>query len=159
MLDGIYYRSGEEVVFRRVSAPTQTELASLLERIVRRLLKLLTRRGCLVENQGQTYLAGEDDASALSALQGAATSYRIGLGPRRGKKVLTLRTVEADPDGGLSQCAQSNGFSLHAGVSCEADERKKLEGLCRYVAAPSDCQRQIETQQLWPSRVGNEKSV
>ena len=114
VLDGVYARHDDQLMFHRVAAPTQEELSQLLERIVKRLLKLLTRRGYLVEDQGQTYLEGEGDESALSTLQGAATSYRIGLGPRRGKKVLTLRTVEADPDGGSSQCAQFNGFSVHA---------------------------------------------
>ena len=69
--------------------------------------------------------------------QAAARSYRIGLGPRRGKKVFTLRTEEADEEGGSNCCVQNNGFSLHAGVSCEANERKKLERLCRYVARPA----------------------
>jgi hypothetical protein len=137
VLDGIYHRRGGQIVFRRVEAPTQAELSSLLERLVKRLLKLLTRRGYLIEEQGQTYLEGEGEESALSNLQAAATSYRIGLGPRRGKKVLTLRTVEAEPGGESSHCIQANGFSLHAGVSCEADERKKLERLCRYVARPA----------------------
>ncbi len=69
--------------------------------------------------------------SALSNLQAAATSYRIGLGPRRGKKVFTLRTLEAKEGGGFARCVQNNGFSLHADVSFEADKRKKLERLCR----------------------------
>jgi len=63
-------------------------------------MRLLTRRGYLcpqfgylLEDQGQTYLEGESKESALSNIQAAATSYRIGLGPRRGKKVLTLRTI------------------------------------------------------------------
>ena len=29
------------------------------------------------------------------------------------------------------------GFSLHAGVAAKADERKKLERLCRYIARPA----------------------
>jgi len=75
----------------------------------------------LIEDQGQTYLEGEGEESALSTLQAAATSYRIGLGPRRGKKVFTLRTIEAE-EGGFERCVQNNGFSLHADVSCEANE-------------------------------------
>lgn len=66
-----------------------------------------------------------------------ATSDRISLGPRRGKKVFTLRTVEADKEDGSVRCVQNDGFSLHADVSCEANERKKLERLYRYVARPA----------------------
>ena len=124
-------------MFRRVSAPTQAELVQLIERIVKRVLRLLTRRGYLIEEQGQTYLEGENEEGALATLQGAATSYRIGLGPRRGQKVYTLRTIEVEEGNDSERCLQNNGFSLHAGVSCEADERKKLERLCRYVARPA----------------------
>lgn len=102
-----------------------------------RVLRLLTRLGYLVEDQGQAYLEGDVAEGALSPLQAAATRYRIGLGPRQGKKVLTLRTVEADEGRGSERCVQNNGFSLHAEVSCEANDRKKLERLCRYVARPA----------------------
>ena len=136
VLDGVY-TGGEQLVFHRVAAPTLAELNPLLERIVKRVLRLLTRLGVLVEEQGQTFLDGEREEGALSTLQAAATSYRIGIGPSRGKKVLTLRTVEADEGRGSERCVQSNGFSLHAQVSCEANDRKKLERLCRYVARPA----------------------
>lgn len=87
--------------------------------------------------QGQMFLEGEMEEGALSALQAAATSYRIGLGPRWGKKVLTPHAVEADEGRGSERRVQNNGFSLHAEVSCEVNDRKKLERLCRYVARPA----------------------
>src|SRR5216683_2549928 len=33
--------------------------------------------------------------------------------------------------------AQANGFSLHAGIAAEAEQRQKLERLCRYIARPA----------------------
>jgi len=36
------------------------------------------------------------------------------------------------------------GFSLHANVRCEAEERKKLEKLCRYVARPALANEQLK---------------
>ena len=33
--------------------------------------------------------------------------------------------------------ARANGFSLHAGVSCEGDQKDKRERLCRYISRPS----------------------
>jgi len=98
-------------VFQRVSAPTQAELVQLIERIVKRLLKLLTRRGYLVEDQRQTYLDGKGEESALSNLQAAATNYRIGLGPRRGKKVFTLRTLEAEEADAIDKILTYLGLS------------------------------------------------
>ena len=48
-------------------------------------MKLLTRKGYLVEEQGMTYIAEHDPDTALGRLQTAAT-YRIALGHRRAKK-------------------------------------------------------------------------
>jgi len=53
--------------------------------------------------------------------------------------VFTLQTLPADdPDDpiayGLGKVA---GFSRHAGVAARADERQKLERLCRYISRPA----------------------
>ena len=34
-------------------------------------------------------------------------------------------------------CADIDGFSVHAAVRCEAEHRKRLEQLCRYIARPA----------------------
>ncbi len=69
------------------------------------------------------------------ALRGT-TTYRIAMGPQAGRKVFTLQTLPAcDPEEQYSDTAgKIDGFSLHAGVAARADERKKLERLCRYIA-------------------------
>jgi hypothetical protein len=38
---------------------------------------------------------------------------------------------------GSERVAQASGFSLHAGVAAEADQRGTLERLCRYIARPA----------------------
>ena len=50
-----------------------------------------------------------------------------------------IRTIQPlnRPDPGLERVATANGFSLHAGVSCEGRERNKRERLCRYIARPA----------------------
>ena len=50
--------------------------------------------------------------------------------------IRTIRPLER-PDPGLERVAKANGFSLHAGVSCEGHERNKRERLCRYIARPA----------------------
>jgi hypothetical protein len=61
--------------------------------------------------------------------------YRIAFGPRTGRKVLKLREampIDTDSDyERKSLCANEQGFSLHAAVRCHANERLKLERLCR----------------------------
>jgi hypothetical protein len=49
--------------------------------------------------------------------------------------------VEIDADGNVSRektrgLARTNGFSLHAGVAVPANDRQRLERLCRYVGRP-----------------------
>ena len=76
VLDGVYRRTDGEPVFVEVPAPTDEALQALLHMIIGRLMKLLTRRGVLVEEEGSSYLADgdaeSDDARALRPLQAAA---------------------------------------------------------------------------------------
>lgn len=61
----------------------------------------------------------------------SSITYRIAFGPQTGRKVFTLQTLPAcdEPfDDGVGKVA---GFSLHAGVAARAQERRKLERLCR----------------------------
>ena len=47
--------------------------------------------------------------------------------------IRTIRPLER-PDPGLERVAKANGFSLHAGVSCEPHQKDKRERLCRYIS-------------------------
>jgi hypothetical protein len=110
----------------------------LLKNANARLMKLLTRRGYLVEEQGMTWLAETDTENSSPSLQAASCTYRIALGPRAGQKVLSLRTLavrEEKPRKAL--CADAHGFSLHAAVRLASHQRKELERLCRYITRPA----------------------
>ena len=91
VLDG-GYRCGTDGVpaFVETLAPTNEELQTVLHKIITRTMKLLTRRGVLVEEEGSTYLADNDDdtdeARALRPLQAAACIYRIAFGQRAGQR-------------------------------------------------------------------------
>ena len=50
--------------------------------------------------------------------------------------IRTIRPLDR-PDPGLERVAKANGFSLHAGVSCEGHQKDKRERLCRYIARPA----------------------
>lgn len=70
----------------------------------------------------------------MQQLHGSAITYRIATGPLQGQKTLTLKTIPTIIEGNYTQAVKANGFCLHAGVTCQAKERKKLERLCRYTA-------------------------
>jgi Putative transposase len=98
-----------------------------------------------VQEQDQWYMAdgvGEDtDTSALWPLQQGSIVYRIAFGPRAGRKVLTLcEALPIDTETDYERkplCANEQGFSLHAAVRCRANERLKLERLCRHITRPA----------------------
>jgi hypothetical protein len=121
-----------------VKAPTSAELTRLAQTLALRVGRLLERQGLLERDVENSYLAGEGmEAGPMEQLLGSSITYRIAVGPQRGRKVFSLQTLPAcdEPfDDGVGKAA---GFSLHAGVAAKAQERKKLERLCRYISRPA----------------------
>ncbi len=61
VLCGVYRRGADGVPdFIEASAPADDALLALLHTVVARLMKKLARRGVLIEDMGQTWLAGPD---------------------------------------------------------------------------------------------------
>ncbi len=82
----------------------------LLDKIIARLMKMLTRLGYLVREQGMTFIADMDTDSPLASLQAAACTYRIALVPRPRllKRVFAI---------GLEHCPQCGGeFRIIAAI-------------------------------------------
>ena len=140
---GVYRTTGEGVtVFHPVPALTSEQLPALLDKIISRILRVLTRQGHLVEEEGVTYVADAhgvlDPENGLAPLQAASCTYRIAFGPRAGRKALSWQYAASRAAPMPQQlCANAHGFSLHAGVRCTADQRQALEHLCRYVTRPA----------------------
>jgi hypothetical protein len=69
VLGGVYRCDTEgEPVFVEVPAPTDEELQRVLLEIINRPMKLLTCKGALVEDQGQTWMADSDGFSVHAAV-------------------------------------------------------------------------------------------
>jgi len=140
-LDGVYAadRQGRPR-FVSVPAPTSVELNQLLEQIVQRVGRHLERRGLLERDEEQAWLSeAAGEPAPLDGLLGASITYRIAVGPQRGERAFLLRTLPpADEDSATSdKVARMAGFSLHAGIAARADQRRKVERLCRYIARPA----------------------
>jgi hypothetical protein len=129
--------------FRQVKAPNRDELTRLTRTIAHRVGRYLERQGLVEGDTGNVYLtpdavnASDDDPS--SQLLGSSITYRIALGPQQGRKVFTLQTLpDLESDNPFSSSVgEVAGFSLHAGVATKANERAKLERLCRYITRPA----------------------
>jgi hypothetical protein len=118
VLDGVYRTNAEsEPEFVETPAPNDEQIWEVLQRIIKRVMKQLVRRGILVEDQGETYLADDEDESdearALRPLHRGSCVYRIAFGPRAGQKVLTLQgALPREASGKQRLCANLQGFSL-----------------------------------------------
>ena len=121
-LDGVYARGKNgQLRFHRTAAPDIKALEALVHRISHRVGRCLERQGYLERDEENTYavLDGLEDDECMQQLQSHSITYRIALGPNRGRKVMTLQTLPPDDEGfsGSGRVAKLAGFSLHAGVS------------------------------------------
>jgi hypothetical protein len=144
-LDGAYSFDRARPRFHRAPRPTPAELVRLLHTISTRVARLLERQGLLVRDAESDYLDFEP-GEVFDQLAGASIHYRIAIGPNAGRKALTLRTVPAQPEPFASTLlAKQPGFSLHAATVCEANQRDKLEKLCRYITRPAIANERLST--------------
>lgn len=129
----------ERLAFRRVPPPTEVALEKLVHLIRKRVGRALERQGLLVRDVEKSFLTLDPtEISGLDVLLRHSITYRIALGLHQGRKAFTLQTepaVAAANDN--SSLAKAAGFPSHAGVASEADEREKLDHLCRRVACPA----------------------
>ena len=151
---GVYvYRDDQPPRFLRVNAPDKNELEALVQRISKRVGRCLeepapraqrvlwVRQGLLERDAESAWLDLEpaEDTDAMPQILGSSASYRIAVGPQQGRKAFMIRIIRPleRPDPRLERVAKANGFSLHAGVSCEGHQENKRERLCRYIARPA----------------------
>jgi hypothetical protein len=135
-LDGVYvYRDNRQPRFQRVKAPDKSALEELVQLISQRVGRCLERLGLLEQDIENAWLELDpaEETDAMPHILGSSVSYRIAIGPQQGRKAFMIRTIRPlhRPDPGLERVAKANGFSLHAGVSCEGHQKDKRERLCR----------------------------
>jgi len=103
-----------------------------------RCRKQLSDRGCRGRRSAESTLGAFHDVHGSTNVAGGrmpgAATYRIAVGPHQGRKVFTLQTLADSNEPFDDRVGKVAGFSLHAGVAAKADERKKLERLCRDIA-------------------------
>ena len=146
-LDGVYAEGVRgSPRFRWVKAPSSDELTQLVHAMARRIGRFLERQGLLERDAENSYLTSDMvEEDPMNQLLGHSITYRIAVGPQRGRKAFTLQTLPAcDPYDSITDTAgKVAGFSLHAGVAAKAHERKKLERLCRYISRPALSEKRL----------------
>jgi len=109
-----------------------------------RVGRFLERQGLLERDAENSYLTGDvvgDDP--MTQLLGHSITYRIAVGPQAGRKVFTLQALPGSDEPFDDRVGNVAGFSLHAGVAARANERKKLERLCRYISRPAVSEKRL----------------
>jgi hypothetical protein len=142
MIEGVYREEGGAAVFHPLQAPSNEEVKQVLFQIQKRVVRVLVKRGyTTVRNpeSNEPEYVDEGELGLTDICQGASVQNRIALGERAGQRVKKLGSFGLGGEPILQEgtrCASLGGFSLHANTSVEADEKDRLEKLCRYVARP-----------------------
>ena len=142
-LNGVYDANG---YFWPVKPPSCEDLDVIAHTIARRVSRFLEKAGYLVRDAESAYLdLVQDEEDAMGAIVGASITYRLAFGPNAGRKALTLQTVpvRTEQRKGDDLVSKQAGFSLHAGIACKSNQRKKLERLCRYITRPAIAERRL----------------
>jgi len=148
-LDGVYAQDRHGIRrFFHVKAPSHSELVALAHQLSHRVGRYLERQGLLSRDMENAYLALDfDESNPMPHLQSSSIQYRIAVGSQQGRKAFQLQTVAAanaeNASSSASSVAKVSGFSLHAGVCAQANERKKLEQLCRYITRPAISEKRL----------------
>jgi len=127
----------KELCFKQLPPPTDEEVSQVMKRIVKRIKRLLDRRGLGFQSDPNDVDPLLIEQPLLAELYGASVQGRVATGSKAGERIATVGFEEEfeDKKGGR-RCANLSGFSLHANVAIPAKARHQLEMLCRYVARP-----------------------
>src|SRR6266849_9898380 len=144
-LEGVYLDrtdQGRTPRFLTGEPPTDTDIADVVQKISRRVIRKLRQLGYLEAGLDAAVATGDDplvdDAPELARTMAASVQQRIAFGERAGQKVRRIGSgfgseSEAPTLTG-PRCASVQGFSLHANTQVPAHRRDQLERLLRYTA-------------------------
>ena len=124
-MDGLFEITDEAAHFHEAGPPGDAHLLRVSQRVAHRVGRLIVRRGYL-----------DEDGQPLVSLEGVPYERYLPMGWLTDEGAC----IQAgwDPGGGQgpSRSADVRGFSVHASVRIEGEDRSGLERLCRYVLRP-----------------------
>lgn len=144
-LEGVYLdrtEAGLQPRFVHGEPPSDTDIATMVQKISRRSIRKLRQLGYLEASLDATvatdYDPLRDDAPELARTMAASVQQRIALGERAGENVRSsgsgLGYEGERPALTGPRCASVNGFSLLANTEIPTHRRDQLERLMRSTA-------------------------
>jgi hypothetical protein len=144
-LEGVYLDrtdQGRKPRFVTAEPPTDADIAAVVHKISRRVIRKLRRLGYLETGTEDVVATGHDplrdDAPELAQTLAASVQQRLAFGERAGQRVRRIGAgfgVDGEaPTLTGPRCASVQGFSLHANTQVPAHRRDQLERLIRYTA-------------------------
>jgi hypothetical protein len=128
--------------FIKVDPPSDADIAGVVRKISRRVVRKLRQLGYLEAGiddvVGTGYDPLLDNEPELAHAMAASVKQRIAFGERTGQHVRRIGSgfgyAGERPELKGPRCASVNGFSLHANTHIPAHRRDQLERLIRYTA-------------------------
>jgi putative transposase/transposase-like zinc-binding protein len=128
--------------FLKGEPPSDADVAHVVQKISRRVIRKLRRLGYLEAGMDIPVATGYDplldNEPELARTMAASVTQRIAFGERAGQKVRRIGSgfgYEGErPELKGPRCASVNGFSLHANTAIPAHRWDQLERLIRYTA-------------------------
>jgi len=139
VLDGVFARHGDTVRFHPCPPLDAADVNEVLATVSAYVGRLLAHGGSGDGDDGGMLDEWADEAPVLAGLAAASVQGRVALGSRAGARLRRRGDPwagDTDPSG-LGPChARHNGFDLHAGLCVPADQRDRVERICRYALRP-----------------------
>ena len=139
-LDGVFAKDDAGGRFYPTSPRDAADVADGLTTVEAYVHGLLARRGGEdADTGGSTLDEWADEAPVLAGIAAASVQGRVAVGSRAGARVRRRGDPlnAATEPWGLGPCqARHDGFDLHAGLCVPADQRDRLERVCRYALRP-----------------------
>ena len=149
-LDGVYVsKIGDEnmVPIFIPEMPMQTEeVENLLKTVQKRMVRHLIKRGLISKYENDPIPDLNEELSLMDSLQGSSVLGKIGSGENQGSKVRRVGSFGTETESAFKSGpmgATLAGFSLHAGTYIRADDRERLESLCRYLLRPPVSEKRL----------------
>ncbi len=147
VVDGVFARHGDTVRFHPCPPLDAADVDEVLATVTAYVGRLPAQGGSGDGDDGGMLDEWADEAPVLAGLAAASVQGRVALGSRAGARVRRRGDpwAGATEPSGLGPChARHNGFDLHAGLCVPADQRDRLDRICRYALRPPVANDRLE---------------